>query len=78
MDTNQLLVITHFFQKRSNEMQSYVINQVQVLAIFVPARFFFLTLPIISNSNEEANTFLLVVIHFLQIFALLHPTVLAI
>ena len=52
-------------------MQSYVINEVQVLAIFVPARFFFLTLPIISNSNEEANTFLLVVIHFLQIFALL-------
>ena len=30
----------HFFQKRIDEMQSYAINQVQVLVTFVPARLF--------------------------------------
>ena len=44
-------------------MQSYAINQVQVLVTFVPVRLFvFSALANISNSNEEANTFLLVVI----------------
>ena len=51
-------------------MQSYAINKVNVFVTFVPARLFvFSTLASISSSNEEANAFLLVVIHFLQIFA---------
>ena len=57
-------------------MQSYAINQVQVLINFVPARLFvFFTLANISSSNEEARKFLLVVTHFLQIFALPPPTI---
>ena len=47
-------------------MESYAINQVQVLVTFVPERHFvFSTLANISSSNEEANKFLLVIIHFL-------------
>ena len=39
----------HFFQKRIDEMQSYAINQVQVLVTFVPARLFvFLPLQILA------------------------------
>ena len=56
-------------------MQSYAINQVQVLITFVPARLFvFSTLANISSSDEEACKFSLVVIHFLQIFFLQRPT----
>ena len=70
---NHLLIITHFFQKGNCEIQSYVINQVQVLVNFVPVSLFFLSsLANISNSNEEVNTFLLVLIQFFYIFALSH------
>ena len=54
-------------------MQSYAINYVQVLIIFVPV-LLFVFLPLLYSSNEEENKFLLVVIHFSQIFALPRPT----
>ena len=64
------------FPRKKRLSASYAINQVQDLVIYVPTRIFvFSTLANISNSNEEANTFFLVAIHFLQIFSLLHPTV---
>ena len=57
-------------------MQSYAINQVQVLVTFVPARLFCISnLANIGCSNEEANTFLLVVIDFSQIFLLSRPII---
>ena len=62
----------HFFQKRIDEMQSYAINQVQVFCTSTP--FCISTFANISNSNEEENTFSLVVIHFSQIFDLPRPT----
>ena len=57
----------HFFQERSDEMQSYAINQVQVLVTFVPARLFvFLPLPILAVlMRKKINS---------QIFALPRPT----
>ena len=51
-------------------MQSYAINQVQVLITFVPARLFvFSTLANISSSDEEASKFLFVVYTFYRYFS---------